>query len=430
MRDLVRRRPPIGLLAERDFRWFWSADLVSKIGDTTTFLAMPLTAIVVLDSSPLEVGLIGVAQLVAAIAFGLPAGAWVDRSGRRLTIMVAADLGRAASLATVPLAYAAGILTLGQLLVVAGVNAALSAFFDVASSAFVPRLVGRLNLIEANAKLALGRSAAEVTGPAAAGALIGLAGAPLAVLFDAASFVLSGAMLRRISVRDMKPTSETEAVRPSLRTDIAVGLRYVAHQPYVRAVVATACWANFTRTMAFTVLLIYAVREAGVSPFGIGLAFAIGNVGFFVGGLSATSYTRRLGVGRAMIGSVLCFGPGMTLVAAAPASLLVPALTVMLFLNGFGIATHSVNQISLRQSVTPTRLLARVSAVTRLLIMGALPLGAALGGALGSLAGLHTTLIIGDGRSVPGCHPVPGLAGATSAFDAGAGRRPCGERDT
>ena len=120
MRDLLPRRPPIGLLAERDFRWFWSADLVSKIGDTTTFLALPLTAIVVLDSSPLEVGLIGVAQLVAAIAFGLPAGAWVDRSGRRLTIMVAADLGRAASLATVPLAYAAGILTLGQLLVVAG----------------------------------------------------------------------------------------------------------------------------------------------------------------------------------------------------------------------------------------------------------------------------------------------------------------------
>ena len=169
----------------------------------------------------------------------------------------------------------------------------------------------------------------------------------------------------------------------------------MARQPYVRAVVATACWANFTRTMAFTVLLIYAVREAGVSPVGIGLAFAIGNIGFFVGGLSATSYTRRLGVGRAMIASVLCFGPGMTLVAAAPASLLVPALTVMLFLNGFGIATHSVNQISLRQSVTPTRLLARVSAVTRLLIMGALPLGAALGGALGSLVGLHTTLIIG-----------------------------------
>jgi len=184
-------------------------------------------------------------------------------------------------------------------------------------------------------------------------------------------------------------------MRVSFRTDILVGLRYVVHRPYVRAVASTACMANLSRAVAFTVLLIYAVREAGISPVEIGIAFAIGNVGFFVGGLSATSWTRRLGVGRAMIGSILCFGPGMTLVAVAPHSLLMPAITAMLFLNGVGIATHGVNQISLRQSVTPTRLLARVSAVTRLLIMGALPLGAALGGGLGSLVGLHTTLVIG-----------------------------------
>ena len=391
----IQANAVVTLWALADFRRFWSADLVSKLGDGTTFLALPLTAIVALESSPFEVGLIGVAQLASAIVFGLPAGALVDRLGRRRRTMIAADLGRAVSLATVPIAFALGTLTIAQLLIVAATNAALAACFDVASSAFVPRLVGRANLVDANAKLALGRSAAEVGGPAIAGVLIGLAGAPLAVLFDGASFIVSALTLGRVSVDDREPPGDGTSTRSSLRADIATGIRYVAHQPYIRAVVATACVANLSRTVAFTALLIYAVRVAGLTPVEISVAFAVGNVGFFVGGLTATALTRRLGVGRTMIGSVLCFGPGMTLVVAAPRELLVPSITVMALLNGFGIATHGVNQISLRQSVTPNRLLGRVSAVTRLVIMGALPLGAALGGTLGSLVGLHATLVIG-----------------------------------
>ncbi|HEX6869390.1 MAG TPA: MFS transporter [Candidatus Limnocylindrales bacterium] len=403
MHAITIRTPSVtsGLWSQADFRRFWGADVVSKIGDATSVLALPLTAILVLDASPFEVGLIGVAQLAAAVLIGLPAGALVDRIGRRRPVMIGADLGRAIALATIPLAWFLGVVTIAQLLAVAAVNAALAAFFDVASSALVPRLVGRSNLIDANAKLAVGRSAAEVSGPAIAGALISAVGAPLAILFDGVSFVASALMLRRVSVDDSASGGEpdqpmaTTMSRPSVRSDVATGLRFVAHQPYVRAVVATAFIANLTRTMAFTVLLIAAVREAGLSPAEIGLAFAIGNVGFFVGGLTARAYTRRLGVGRAMVVSVLCFGPAMTLVAVAPTDMLVYAITGMLFVNGFGIATHSVNQVSLRQAVTPTELLARVAAVTRLVITSALPLGAAIGGTLGSIVGLHETLVVG-----------------------------------
>ena len=384
-----------GLLRQADFRWLWAADLVSKIGDATTVLVLPLIAIMVLGSSPVEVGLIGAAQLAPAIVFGLPAGAWVDRLGRRRRVMVAADLGRAASLGSIPVAYLLGDLTIGQLYLVAAVNATLAAFFDVASSALVPGLVGRANLVEATAKLALGRSAAEVSGPAIGGSLIGLVGAPLAVLFDAASFVASATGLSRLArvEADGRPRETAEA--RSLRADVAVGIRYVVRQPLVRAVVATAFVANLSRTVALTVLLIYAVRTMGLPAAEVGVAFAIGNLGFFVGAVSATRLTRVLTVGRAMIVSVLCFGPGMTLVALAPPALLLPAICGMAFLNTFGIATHGVNQISLPQSVTPPELLARVSAVTRLVITGALPAGATIGGTLGSVIGLHAALAVG-----------------------------------
>ena len=368
---------------------------MSKVGDATTVLVLPLIAIVVLGSSPIEVGLIGAAQLAPAILFGLPAGALVDRLGRRRPVMIAADLGRAISLGSIPGAYLLGVLSIGQLYLVAAVNATLASFFDVASSALVPGLVGRANLVEANAKLALGRSAAEVSGPAIGGSLIGLVGAPFAVVFDAASFVASATGLSRVRHPEVDQGAMPSPARRSLRMDVAAGVRYVIDQPYVRAVVATAFIANLSRTVALTVLLIYAVRTIGLSAAAVGIAFAIGNLGFFAGALTATRFTRRLTIGRAMIVSVLCFGPGMTLVALAPAALLLPAIGGMAFLNTFGVATHGVNQISLRQSVTPPELLARVSAVTRLVITGALPAGATIGGVLGSVVGLHAALLVG-----------------------------------
>ena len=395
---LKRSAPGLGDLWQRpDFRWLWTADLVSKVGDATTVLVLPLIAIVVLDGSPFEVGVIGAAQLAPAIVFGLPAGAWVDRVGRRRAVMIAADLGRAISLGSIPVAYLLGALSIGQLYLVAAVNAALAAFFDVASSALVPGLVGRASLVEANAKLALGRSAAEVSGPAIGGSLIGLVGAPLAVLFDAASFLASAYGLSRIRHPEgvAPETLPLARRRGSFRADVADGIQYVVHQPYVRAVVVTAFVANLSRTVALTVLLIYAVRTVGLSAAHVGIAVAIGNLGFFVGAVTATRLTQRLTIGRAMVASVLCFGPGMTLVVLAPGSLLLPAIGGMAFLNTFGVATHGVNQISLRQSVTPPALLARVSAVTRLVITGALPAGAAIGGTLGSLIGLRETLVFG-----------------------------------
>src|SRR5262249_40981263 len=144
------------------------------------------------------------------------------------------------------------------------------------------------------------------------------------------------------------PTSAPSA-RRSIRADIATGARFVGREPIVRAIVATACIANFTRTVAMTVLLVDAVRDIGLPAAAIGLAYAIGNLGFLAGGLVATRWTSRLGMGRAMVASVACFGPAMTLVLLAPPALLAPAIAVMAFINGFGIATHSVNQVSLRQ---------------------------------------------------------------------------------
>jgi MFS family permease len=396
-------RASLGVLAEAGFRRFWVADLISRVGDGTSFLALPVMVIVVLGGGPFEVGLLGVAQLAAAVAIGLPAGAIVDRFGRHRMTLVLADLGRAACLASIPVAFVAGALTIAQLLVVVAVNAALAAFFDVAAAAVTPRLVGRDRLVEANARLAVGRSAAEVSGPAIAGTMIQLAGAPLAVLFDSVSFVISAAFLRGVPLDDRSTPSGRD--RPWIRSAIVVGVRFVTGNPYVRPIIATACINNVARTAAMTVLLVHAVRDVGVPVAEIGLAYAVGNLGFLVGSLAATRLTKRLGLGHAMLGSVLCFGPAMTLVLVAPPHLLAPAIAAMAFVNGFGIATHSVNQISLRQAVTPPALMARVAAVTRLLIMGALPLGAAIGGVLGSILGAEAALAIGTAGLYAGAVP-------------------------
>jgi MFS family permease len=386
----MRRSP---LWQHPDFRRIWAAASVSLVGDAVTRLALPLVAIMILDATPLQVGILGAAQLGPFLLIGLPAGAIIDRIRRVLQLMVFADIARAAILLSVPLAYAAGALSLVQLYVVAFLTGTLTVFFDNASSAYLPSLIERGLLVDGNSKLEVSRSSAQIVGPGVAGVLIELTSAPVALLADAVSFLASGALIAGIR----RPARRAEA-RPKspaisgLGREVVEGARYLFRHPYLRAIALTTTTANFFRSTLVAVLLIYLVREADASAGAIGFAFALGNVGFLAATLVAPAVARRFGIGRTMRIAVCAFGPAAVLVAATPAQWAIVAVFVMEFIDSVGIGLHGVNQISLRQAVTPEHLRGRVAATLRLGMFGAMPLGTLLGGALGTFLGLRPAL--------------------------------------
>ena len=385
--------PRSPLWRHADFLRFWAAASVSLIGDAVTRLALPLVAITILDASPLEVGILGAAQLGPFLLVGLPAGAIIDRIERVLRIMIFADVARAALLLSVPLAYAAGRLSLVHLYAVGFAMGVFTVFFDNASTSYLPSLLDRRLLVDGNSKLEVSRSSAQIAGPGLAGALIELTSAAVALVADALSFLASGALIARIRrqarVADARPTGPRIS---ALRSEIVEGARYLIGHPYLRAIALTTTAANFFRSSLVAVLLVYLVREAGATAGVIGLAFAVGNVGFLAAVLIAPAAARRFGIGPTMRVAVAAFGPAAVLVAAAPVRWAVVAVAVMEFVDSFGIGLHGVNQVSLRQAVTPERLRGRVAATLRLGMFGAMPLGTLLGGALGTLIGLRPAL--------------------------------------
>lgn len=374
-------------------RRLFAAMAVSFTGDAVTLVALPLTAVLVLDATPGELALVGAAQAVPIFAFSLPLGAWVDRGRRRWPLLVAADLVRAALLVCVPLAALAGVLSLPMLAAIAFLVSTASTLFDLSFAGWLPRLLGGDDLHRANARVELARSAAQVAGPATGGALVSVLTAPMALLADAASFVASAALIG--SIRRAEPVFAPAVARRSLGAELVAGAAFLARQRFVAAIVATVTTNNFSRSVAMGVAIFYLVESAGMGPAAIGLAFAVGNTGFLVGALVARPLTARLGMGRTMQLGVSLFGPSMLVFALVPLSLAGVAFSGMLFAHGFGIAIHNVNQVTVRQLLTPDWLRARVVAVTRLAGGGAIPLGTVLGGVIAEVVGVRWALVAG-----------------------------------
>jgi MFS family permease len=385
--------PQGGLWRHPDFLRLWAGQTISQFGSQISALALPIAAIVVLDASAFQVALLGTVEFLPFLLFTLPAGVWVDRLHRR-PILVIADLGRAAALVSVPVAYGLDALTIWQLYGVGFVVGTLTVFFDVAYQSYLPSLVRRNQLVEGNSKLELSVSAAQLGGPAAAGGLVSLLTAPWAVLTDAVSFLCSALFLLRIRKREEVVQRAAEEKR-GMRAEAWEGLRFVFKDRRLRALTESTVIFNFCANGAFAVYLVYAVRSLGLSPAAIGVIFSLGNVGWLLGALVAGRLSARLGVGRTLILSGLVAAPALMLVPAAPASAPIPFLVAAGVISSFGLVIWRIAQVSLRQAITPDRMLGRVNAASRFLMWGTIPLGTLLGGALGSTIGLRTTLWIG-----------------------------------
>jgi MFS family permease len=368
------------------------AEGVTRFGDAITTVALPLTAVIVLDVSPAGLALIGVAQAAPILLLSIPAGVWVDRRATRWPILIAGDLGRALLLVLVPIAAMLGILSLPLLAIIAFSISVGGTLFDLAFAGWIPRLLARDELHRANAQIELARSASAVGGPAVGGALVSALSAPMALLGDAATFLGSAILIG--SVRRAEPSWPAPEARGRMGDELSAGLRFIAAQPLVRAITATAGINNFTRSIAMAVAVLYLVDTAELSAAAIGIGFAVGNSGFVVGALVARRLSRRMGMGATMQMGVGLFGPSMLVFALAPVAWAGPAFTFMLFAHSFGIAINNVNQLTVRQILIPDHLRARVAAVTRLVIFGALPAGTAVGGLIAEGFGLRAAFVV------------------------------------
>lgn len=374
----------------RDFLTLWAGQTISLLGSQVTLLALPLTAVLTLRATPIQMGVLRAAQYAPALLIGLFAGVVIDRMRRR-PLLIAADVGRAVLLGSIPLAAALGLLTMGYLYGVALLVGTLTILFEVAYLAFVPGLVGRSQLVAANGRLEASQSVASIAGPGLGGFLVQALSAPLAIAADALSFLVSVACLFALRGREVAPAATH---RPGIWREIGEGLRVVAKHTILRATVISSGITNFFAAILNSLFVLYAVRVLGITPAGIGIIFLVGSVGGLCGALVAGRASRWLGLGRAILLGMLLIATGYAVLplASGTPAVTIPLLTVGSVIGAVGDSFYNVNVVSLRQSLIPDRLLGRVSASSRFIIWGAQPFGALLGGVLGERVGLRPAL--------------------------------------
>ena len=391
--------PPVGprsLLRHPDFVKLWTAETISVFGTQITLLALPIVAATILNVSPFEFGLLATIEFLPFILLSLPAGVWVDRLRRR-PILIVGDLGRAISLLSIPIAFALDGLTIWQLYVVGFINGCLTVFFDVAYQSYLPSIVEPDQLVEGNSKLEITRSASQIAGPSIAGILIGVLRAPFAILIDAVSFLVSAAFVFWIRRPEppIVPHDVATGPKPSMRSEIAIGLRYVVGHRWLRSIAATTGLSNLFFNLAGAILILFLVRDRAFTAQLIGFAFSIGSVGVLLAALVTTRLTNRLGVGRMLVLTSIGFSVSLLPVAMAPDALLFGAVALSGFMGGFSGVAWNINQVSLRQAITPARMQGKMNATMRFIVWGTIPVGAITGGFLGGIIGLHNTIWVG-----------------------------------
>ncbi|MBA3376642.1 MAG: MFS transporter [Actinobacteria bacterium] len=293
----------------------------------------------------------------------------MDRLPRR-PILIMGDFGRAALLLTIPVAYVADVLTLGQLYVVGFLVGICTVFFDVAYQSYLPSLVERDQIVEGNSKLEVSRSAAQIGGPGIGGVLIELITAPYAILVDAVSFLASGLFVLRIRKLEERVVSTGPEQRSSLWVELKEGLRFVLGNPNLRAQAGCTATSNLFFSLGFSIMLVYFVRVLDLSPGVIGLVFSIGAAGSLVGAFTSRRISTRFGIGPTTIAVTLLQGPAVLLIPLAPVDSPIPFLIASQLAVGFVIVVYNITQLSYRQAICPARLQGRMNSVMRFLVWG------------------------------------------------------------
>ena len=384
------RRNLRGLWRLRDFRRLWLSLTVTSFGAQITNLALPLTAALLLHATPLQMGILVALETLPFALVSLHAGVLLDRV-RKLPVIITSDVSRGLALLSIPLCAWNGVLSIEVLYAVGFFCGVQHVVGGAAYQVLIAQMAGRERLVEANAKITLGETSSALIGPGIAGALIQVLTAPFAIVLDALSFLASALMLRGLRVPNDVPAASK---RQSIGTEIREGLALVWNNPTLRSLAVVAAAWQVLHHMQIVVLILFATRELGLSAGALGMAYMAGGLGCVVAATSAERLSRRFGVGPLIVYGLLltAFGWQAFGLIHGPVAVATIALGVGMLLFDFGAVLWGINYLSLRQAITPDRLLGRMTATMRFLAIAAAPLGSLVGGVLATAIGLRPTL--------------------------------------
>jgi MFS family permease len=425
--------PRRSLWRNPDFSKLWVASTISLFGTQVSQLAIPVIAVLILEAPAFQVALLGTFEFLPFLLFTLPAGVWVDRLPRR-RILISGDLGRAVLLATIPIAYAFNALTIWQLYVVGFLVGICTVFFDVADQSYLPTVLERDELIDGNGKLQAAASTAQLLGPPTGGGVVALLTAPFAVILDAISYVVSALLIFAIrrqertapsadpgaeavgaSSAGMEGTLESptgaasvaaessvasETEQASVRREVAEGLRFVLGHRYLRNIAATTGSSNLFTNILFAIFPVFAYVNLSLTPDTVGLIGGAFGAGALLGAMIAGRVGERLGIGHAIVASILVGSAGNLAFPLATHDTALWLIGGGGFFGGMASVVYNVNQVSLRQAICPERMLGRMNATMRFLVWGTIPIGQIIGGLIASAfptptAGVHAAIWVG-----------------------------------
>lgn len=384
----LRQRVP-GVLHRRDFRRFWLGHSVSLIGDEVHRIAMPLAAVLLFGAGAGAMAWLTAAPMIPALLLSIPAGIWIDRRPSRRRIMLAADFGRFLAVLSVPVAYAFGVLTLAQLIVAELVVGVLAVLFSISDNTLFAAMVPKQELMQASSLNNGSRAFASVSGPGLGGLAVQLLTAPLALVADAASYLVSAISLSRI--RPVEPVPDREA-----KGGFLDGLRWITGTPGIRALMGSVATVNFFDFIFQALFILYATKYLHINAGLLGLALGAGAIGGLVGAAVTSRVVARIGIGMGMTLGFLGFAAPHVLVvlAAGPKALIVLTLFAYEFLSGLGVMVLDVSANAYITAVMPDELRSRISGVLQTINYGIRPLGALSGGWLATTVGMRTSLWI------------------------------------
>ena len=377
------------LWRDADFLKLWLGQTISMFGSSLSRLAVPLIAALLLEATPVEMGFLAAMGTAPSLLFGIFAGILVDKFKRR-TILIVSDVGRAILLITIPVAVYLGSLTMLHLYIVSFLVGIFTVFFDITSRSYLPSLIDRTRLFEGNSKLELSGSITAIGGPSLAGLIIEAVTAPIAILFDSASYLISAGCVVLIRKGEQDPIKTNLPLLPQVRE----GLKVVIGNPFLRAFVGCLATSNFTSNIFFALYILFGVRELGMNAAQLGLVYGLGASGALFGAVLAPWIGARVGTGRALIlGALIGSLEVMPVIFATPATA-EALLFLSSWLGNFGWVLYNVFAVSVRQAIVPITLQGRVNATFSFLVAGMLPLGALVGGWLGTSLGLRNAITI------------------------------------
>lgn len=382
------------VIRNRNFQFLWAGQTISSIGDQMSGLALPVLAVLMLHATEWQVGLMNAAGLSAFLLIGLPAGAWVDRWIKR-RVMIWADVVRMITVASAPIVWWSGHLTMGYVIFTAAVMSIASVFFDVSYQSVLPLMLPKEHMAKANSALETTAQTSSVAGPAVIGFLLTIVKAPILLLVDAFSFLVSWVTLSLMKI-DEQPAPKTD--RQPLRREIAEGVRFVAKHPIICRITATTAVSNLFGSAIHTLTPILVLRTMGVPAPIYGLMFTFGAVGGMLGAIAAPKLGKRIGEGNLIIWAML-LSTVATLAFPIAAMFNYAAISIPLIIGAetliaFASLVYNITQVSARQALCPENLLGRMNASIRFFVWGVMPISALASGALATVFGIIPVMTV------------------------------------